>query len=331
MTPQKIQNTICRSRMLLPCSCAVAVALWCLPMVDNWHEREQWQDRAIGLAICMLIAYVLTEMCNSNSLIRVYTRSVSSFFIVSVACMGFLHNWQPSTIAALCLVAGEYIILKADMRKSQITDTFHIFLSLGLGSLFVPQLAVFVPFHYWSIILMSRRFSLRAFWAGVIGLALPLLVAVGICHTMGRMDIPMEWYAKIITIHPLASSNYLSIDEPVALCWAMLLLLTLWCGIYFWGNMYRDKPRVRTLFRVIYMQTLVIAALAALQPQHACALLPAMMVSTAPIAAHYFTLSDTRVCTVVFSLTLLMLCGVALLTLTDTNITITDIIATITN
>ncbi len=315
-----IQNTICRSRLLLPCSCALAVALWCLPPTD------EWRDRGIGFALCAVIAYFLTETCNSNSLIRVYTRSVSSLFIVSAACLGFMHDWQPTTIAALCLVAGEYMILRADRRKSHIADTFHIFATLGLGCLFVPQLAVLAPFYYWFIVLMLRSFSFRAFWAGVIGLTLPGLVAAGICLATERTAAVAEWCADLITLYPIDPDNYLGVDQLTAGCWIALAALALWCGKYFANKIYHDKARVRSLFQIIYMQTAIVAIVAGLQPQHAPDLLPAMLGSTAPCAAHYFTLSDTRLCAAVFVATLLLLCCGALLTLTDDAIDIASII-----
>ncbi len=306
----RIQNSICRSRGLLTCCTLVAMALWCLPPGENSI------DCAVGFVLTALTAYGVAELCNSNSLFRVYTRSASSLYILSTACLGFLHPWQPATAGALSLIAAMYLTFEIDRRNNHIVDSFHIMLFLGIVCIFLPQLVVLLPLYYMFIIVLLRTFSFRAFWAGVLGFALPCCVALGACRLTGNMVPAEAWRASLVTFYPIGASSYLGVDPLVACCWAAIVLLTLWCAVYYISTSRRDKIRVRSLFFILLSQTAVITLLAGVQPQHAFSLLPAMMVSVSPLVAHYFTLSDTWLCTAIFFLTLLLLCGAALFSLT---------------
>ncbi len=305
----RIQNTICRNRFLLPWCVVIAVVLWCLP--SDYGTK----DRLLGGLVCLLTAYILMETVNSNSMIRVYTRSVTSFFILFAGCLGCLHVWQPSTIAALCIAGSVYLIFKTDERKSPVNDTFHILLLLGVASLFVPSLVVLVPFFYCFIITMLRTYSLRAFFAGIIGLALPAGVALGIAYLTGNLSAINEWMDSLTDLRALHVPSLAEVSSPRALCFISLTLLTLWCGLWFLGNMYRDKLRIRTIYRIIYTQALVLIIVVALQPHLVAILLPTFLVIVSPIVGHYLTLSSSWLCTIVFFLTALLLCALALLTL----------------
>ncbi len=304
----RTHNSICRSRFLLPWCIVIAVVLWCLP--SDYGTK----DRALGGLVCLLTAYILMETVNSNSLVRVYTRSVSSFFILATGSIGCLHVWSPSTIAALCIAGSGYIILKADEHKSPVNDTFHILLLLGVASLFVPQLVVLVPFFYCFIITMLRTFSLRAFMAGIIGLALPAGAALGIAYLTGSLSAINDWIGSLTDLRAPHVPSLAEVSSPLYLCFIALTLLTIWCGLWFASNMYRDKLRIRTIYRILYTQALVLIIIVALQPHLVAPLFPTLLVCVSPLIGHYFTLSDSWLCSVVFWLTLLLLCGVALLT-----------------
>ncbi len=271
----------------------------------------------MGFALSILTAYVLMEMCNSNSLIRVYTRSVSSFFLLSASCLGFMHPWRTSTIAALSVTTSIYMVFKVSQKNDVVIDTFHIMLLLGLACVFVPQLVVLLLFYYWFIYLMSHTLSFRAFWAGIIGFVMPGCAALGICDLTGNLNMAWEWYGSLVSFTPIQPESYCGIDVLMAGCWAVLVLLTLWCGVYYANNRQRDKTKIRTLYQILYALAFVLILMVALQPHLADSLFPVMLVSVSPMVAHYFSLSETRHCAVVFFLTLLLLCVGGILTLTD--------------
>ncbi len=305
----RIQNIICRSQFLLPCCTCIAIALWCIP------SEYSTKDRLLGFLVCILTAYILMETVNSNSLIRVYTRSVTSFFLLAMGCICCLHVWQPSTIAALCIAGSEYLIFKADERKSPINDTFHVLLLLGVASLFVPQLVVLAPFFYCYIVTMLRSFSLRAFFAGIIGLVLPFGVALGVVYLADMFSLANEWYASLTDLRALHIPVRTEIVSPISVCFIAITMLTLWCCLWFLNNMYRDKLRVRTIYRILYTQALVLFIVVVLQPHLVGVLFATMLVTISPMVGHYFTLSDNWFCTTLFWLTLLLLICVAVVTL----------------
>ncbi len=318
MQQTRVQNRLCRSRGLLTFCAVLALALWCLPL------GQDKLGSALGFVVCALTAYVLAELCNSNSLFRVYTRSASSLFIFSAACLGFLHPWQPAIMAAFFLTASMYLLFNVDRRASLVVDTFHVFLLLGAACLFVPQLVVLIPFYYISVALLGHPFSFKAFCAGIVGLMLAAGIALCVCYLADKLSLAESWWTGLTSLRAWSVEGYLRADLLVLACWAIMILLTLWCGIYYINNRNKDKLRVRARYLFLFVQAIVLALVVALQPQYAHSLLAAMMVSLAPIAAHYFTLSSSWLCTGAFFLTLLLLCGMAVLTLTLSDLNMND-------
>ncbi|MCD8266977.1 MAG: hypothetical protein LUC33_07480 [Prevotellaceae bacterium] len=318
MRQTRVQNRICRSRGLLPVCAVLALALWCLPL------GQDKLGSALGFVACALTAYVLAELCNSNSLFRVYTRSASSLFIVSAATLGFLHTLQAANIAAFFLAASMYLTFGVDRRSSLVVDTFHILFLLGVACLFVPQLVVLIPFYYICVALLGRPFSLKTFTAGIVGLVLAAGAALTVCYLTGRLDLARDWWEGLTGLSALSVEGYLRGDLLVLTCWAIMMVLALWCGIYYLSNRTKDKIRVRARYLILFVQVFLLALAVALQPQYAHCLLGAMMVSLAPIVAHYFTLSSSWLCAGVFFLTLLLLCAVAVLTLALSDLDVND-------
>ncbi len=304
----KPHNSLCRARALLPCCVVVAVVLWCLP------QGVGWWPRCGGFAVCALTAYLLAEMCNGNMLFRVYTRAAASIFILTLACTGWYCSFGPSALAGLFVCASLCLTLASDGRPaSRVTDVFHTFVLLGLACLCEPWLVVLAPLCLLQLLIVVHGLSARAFFAGVTGFALPLFSALGVCRLAGRGDVSERWMARLAEPAPVGADAYLSLSLPMAGLWLALVLLALWGGLYYARSQGRDKLRVRQCHLILYMQTAVLIALAALQPRLCGSLLPAVMVSLSPSLAHYFALGETWLSAVAFALAILVLCALAVL------------------
>ena len=123
------------------------------------------------------------------------------------------------------------------------------------------------------------------------------------------VDNILGWLAFAI-----AAFVYCSTMEPTASFWdcpefistgqMALLFLIFVLGIigtfHFLHKSYLDSIRVRLLYFIFLWTDLMTAIFLILQPQHYDLLIRILMVNTAPLAAHFFALTATRITNVVF-------------------------------
>lgn len=287
MRSKRIQNRIGESRLLLPVSLLMACGLWWLPRRPYTH----WELGA--LAACLLTTYLLTEMNNRNALIRVYSRSVCSMFLLLVGSMGILHGWQWQWVAVPALVASLFMLTYMDSVANTVAHTFHIFVVLGIASLFAPYYIGFGLILYWHIAVTFRKLTVKGFFAGLIGLATPLWVALCTCLITDHWTMVVAWWHELTNLQPITAEAFGRVDTGLLACWGLTALMLAAGSVYYLLNSYEDKVRTRHLIYLFTTQSAFTLALAALQPHWAQSLLPAMLVSVSPLPAHYLTLQRT--------------------------------------
>lgn len=287
MRSKRIQNRIGESRLLLPASLLITGGLWWLPQRPYTH----WELGA--LAACLLTAYLITEMNNRNALIRVYSRSVCSVFLLFIGCMGMLHGWRLPWVAMPALVGALFMLTRIDGVGNTVAHTFHIFVVLGVATLFSPYYIWFGLILYWHIAVSFRKLTVKGFFAGLIGLATPLWVALCTCLITDRWTAVQAWCNELTDLQPITAEAFGRVDTGVLVCWGFLTVILATGSVYYLLNGYEDKVRTRHLIYLFMMQSAFTLALATLQPHLAQNLLPVMALSVAPLPAHYLTLQRT--------------------------------------
>ncbi|MCF0198668.1 MAG: hypothetical protein HUK02_05000 [Bacteroidaceae bacterium] len=309
MRRAKLQNHISTSRLTLPLVVLTTLALWW------WPTGYYTQEGLVALLLCACTTYVILETNNSNLLIRVRSRAVSSVWLVTIGAIGWLHVFSPSLVATLCVAMSFYVFFPAYQHPQPVVEVFHTFLLLAVACLCLPQTLFVVPFYYWHLAVFLRAFTFRSFLAGLMGFLLPALF-VG-CYCLLREDptFLLAWWDQWNTLVPIAPQNYQQWALPELLTLCFCAVVVVWCLLMYFTHRYDDKIRTRMLYYIYIFQTVVLLAVMVLQPQYALELLPMMLVCATPVVAHYFTLTTTWVCTVIFLLAFLGLLVVALVTM----------------
>lgn len=287
MRSKRIQNRIGESRLLLPVSLMINCGLWWFPRRPYTH----WELGALGA--CLLTTYLLTEMNNRNAIIRVYSRSICSTFLLLVACMGVSHGWAWSWPAVPALTASLFMLTQIDSVGNIVAHTFHIFVVLGVAILFSPVYIWFGLILYWHIAVSFRKLTPKAFFAGLIGLAVPVWVAACVCLFTDQWIVAREWWNELVNFQPLRAEAFRQINTDLIVCWSLLALMLAGGSAYYLANSCEDKVRTRLLVRMLITQSAYTLLLAAIQPHWSQSLLPAMVVSVSSLPAHYFTLRRT--------------------------------------
>lgn len=305
----RLQNKVAGSEATLPVCAVAAALLWWLP------QCQYSMRAALGLVLCALTAYVIMETNTQQHLIRIRTRMMSCVWIVLAASLSFLHPLGEPSVAAAFLAVSYLLLFRCYQLTKPQTLVFHAFLMLGMGSFCAPVMLPMAVLYYIYLIAFLRAITWRAFWAGILGLAVPYWSYAVWCLATG--DLPA--FANRLT--EMAACSVPSLEAIAALpqTWLVSMsvigLITLVSLIHCLRNNYDDKIRTRMMLYIYVMQTLLLFAFLLLQPAHYQTTMALIVVSAAPLIAHFFALTGSIVSNLFFIFSLLLVAAMATLNL----------------
>lgn len=241
----------------------------------------------------MAVTTILMLQLNKlHVLIRIYSRMVSSTFLVLSCCACFLFPSISGAISSMCLVLG-YILLFTSYQDQQATGkVFYAFLVYGIASMAQVHILYFVPLLW---IFMGKHLSLltmRTWTASVIGLLTPYwMIGSWLIYHYG-IDKWADHFTPLVTFHQPFDFGILSTSQMATFALMVILMLT---GIaHIIHKSYAENIRTRMFYSIFIWTDLAVTVFLILQPQHYELLMRIMIINTAPLIAHYFTLTSTK-------------------------------------
>lgn len=308
---KRTQNKVAESRYTLPAVSAYALAVWLASGLLIPHIPFTMSELAGGAwvqFVCFVLsAYLMVELNNSNALIRIYSRTVSSSFLV-MSCMAcFLFGSMAGAIVQLCVIAAYTTIFRTYQNKLAVAWTYYAFLCLGMACTVFPQTLFMVPVWWLLMRFQLNSMSWRNFWASVLGLLTPFWFALSLLTYIGSFDYFVDFAESLIDIQFPYDYRQLTINQIVVFAYVVAIGLT--GTIHYWRNSSDDKIRIRQLYGWFIAMSAVCSAWLIVQPQLYDMLLRLLIVNTAPLIAHFLSLTHTRVTNIVFY----VICTVAVL------------------
>ena len=245
----------------------------------------------VGLLLTGCTTYVVMELNNRFALLRIRSRLVSSTYLLFMAVMPALHAWHPRQLCTLCFALSYAMLFSVYQRVRAEGYVFHAFLFMGVGSMLFPPMLVLAFLFYFSLIFQLRNFGWRIFMAGLLGLLVPYWFRLAYALTTHTLATSFDFL--------LAYTRY-EVPDYGSVSWLQwtnvgVVGLLGWLGLcHFLRTAYNDKIRTRMYFYTLTVLHLTLLGALAAQPQHYAMLLPLLTVTTAPLAAHHFTLSRGR-------------------------------------
>ena len=247
---------------------------------------------------------------NSNALIRIYSRVISVTFLV-LSCMAcFLFPSLYGNLTQLCIVAFYLILFQSYQDKAAAGLTYYGFLCIGLTSLTFVHILYFVPFLWILMLSCLQSFSLRTFFASLLGIITPYWL--GICWLVYQGSLPLfvDHFAPLIRFHTPFDFSILNNSQTTT--FAFVILLAVIGTVHYWRTYYSDKIRTRQLFVIFIWIDLLTVAFICLQPQYYDPLIRILIINTAPLTGHFIALTHTKITNITFCLiciTALLLTG----------------------
>ena len=288
---KRLQNKVAESRLTLPFASLYAIGIWLLCGLT----QEGWW---IQFGCFSLSAFLMLVLNNTNALIRIYSRMVSSAFLVLSCTACFLFPTLLESICQLFCIATYLILFYTYQDKNSAGLTYYGFLCIGLASLCEIHLIFYIPILWLMMLTKLQSLSWRTFLSSLMGLVTPYWFVA--CWFLYQEDFaPLIVHFKQLTDFCLPFDfSCLSTSQLVTV--VFLFIIAIIGMVHYWRTSYQDKFRIRQLYDIFIWMDLLTFLFFCLQPQHATILIRLMIINTTPLVAHFITLTQERVTNIIF-------------------------------
>lgn len=288
---KRLQNRIAESRISLPVTAVYAVTV-CI--MYGFIEKEMW----VQFCIFAISSYLMVELNNSNSLIRIYSRMVSCSYMMLFLTANFLLFSIEKSVVQLFFIAFYLFFFSAYQDGRAVGKIFYAFFMLGAASTQFVQILYYVPLVWFFLFTNIQAATFKTVFSSFLGLVLPYWFFAGYYVYTGKIADLSNHFASLAEFG--SAFNIESLDIHRIVLFAVLSLFSILGIVHFHRNSYKDKIRTRMMFEIFMFIDLLTIVFIVLQPQHFDMLFGIMLVNTAPIIAHYIALTRTWITNISF-------------------------------
>ncbi len=313
MRSKRLQQQITTGRFTLPvvifscilCCGLTNLLLFPLPAGDIdypfWNNIRamlpEWSIPVLSFATFSIIGYFLIEINNRFSIIGIRASVQTSLYFLLVMAIPWLYALHAGCVAAVALLFSIFFLFKSYQQTAPSGNLFHSFVSMGIASLFFPQILYFAPL-WWIASYRFQSLTLRSFCASLIGWSLPYWFLLGHAFYHQQMELFYQPFTELLTFHSIRFMTDMQLHELVNL--AYLLLLFIVSSIHCMVAGYKDKIRTRLFLNFLMQQGLFFFIYILLQPIQFENILPLLLIPTSILSAHFFGLTNSRLSNLFF-------------------------------
>ena len=288
---KRFQDKIAASRFSLPITATLAALVWVavgLTVGNIWVE----------FAFTIISTLLMVELNNRNALMRTYSRMVSCSFLALITMATLPSPSLKASIVTMCFIAFYLIIWNSYQDKRATGWTFYAFFCIGLASTVFIQAIYYLPILWLLMIFFTNSFSIRTFFASLIGVVTPYWFSAGYYFYTDNTDCLIAHFLEFANYHELFDYSQITAHQVVT--FAFVIVLGLIGTVHFLRTSYADKIRTRMIYESFIMMNFITLAFLVLQPQHDYELGGIMTVSTAPLIAHFITFTKGKLSNITF-------------------------------
>ena len=275
----------------MPAITVWALVVWLLSgvLTNHWW----WQ-----LACFAATSYLMVELNNINALIRIFSRMVSSAFLVLSCCACFLFPALREAVMLTCLTAFMVLFFMTYQDKKSAGITYYAFLLFGVASLAYVHILFFLPLIWLMMITNTMSLSWRTWMASLLGLLTPYWF--GIIWVIYQQDYSLatEHFTALTVFEEPFNLYGITAGQKATL--ALVILMAIIGTIHFVRKNYLDKIRTRMFYGFFIWMDLAALVFLLLQPQHFNAMMFIMILNTSPLIAHFIALTSTKLTNITF-------------------------------
>ena len=282
----------------------IAESIWALPIVSIYSlaacliSGKDTITMGFQLAMLTVSAYMMVELNNANSLIRVYSRMMSSSFLVMTVMSLFLFKSVAIGFVQLCAISSLLLLFKTYQDPNATGRVFYAFFALGATSIFFVQILFFVPIIWVLMAVNLMAFSPKTLAASLIGIIAPYWFLVAYYAYMDMLpQLCTHFLGLLLFAKPFC---FASLNDHHIVTLVFITLLALVGTVHFLIYSYQDRIKARLFFEMFITLNICCLLFILLQPQHFDYLLSMMIIFTAPLIGHFITLTHSRLSNLFF-------------------------------
>lgn len=296
------RHNVVTGTLTLPIIALVMMVVWILPAPTDIYL---WG----GLIATYVTAYLIMELNNRNSLLRIRSRMMSSTFLILMAACPSLHSWTIDFLPTVCLILGYFMLFSSYQQTRPEGYIFHSFLFISVGSIVFPPMIVLGIAYYFCMVFQLRNFTGRSMMAGLLGLLTPYWIYAAYAIWNNQLDTAFTYLFKWFEPH-IPDYQLLGCTEWTTL--SVIFFITLLSFIHFFHTAYNDKIRTRMLFYVIATVQVFLTVGVVLLPDSFELQMRLFIANSSLLIAHYLALGKGRFFNTWFDIVLCILIALGL-------------------
>ncbi len=288
-----VQNRVAESSWTLPFTAVYTGIIWVL----CGGIKEKWWLQIICLAAT---TYLMVLLNNKNVLIRIYSRMVSSIFLILNCCACFLFPSIEGAVTSLFILLAYLFLFASYQDETAVGKLYYAFLSIGIASIEYVHILYFVPILLIFTGVYLSAISWRTIFSSLLGIITPYWFALCWCLYYHDIEWFINHFKQLGSFGMPFDFTCLSLGQEMTF---MLLIVMMVIGtMHCLNKRYADSIRTRMFYNIFIWTDILAAVFIVLQPQQYDLLIQIMIINTAPITAHFIALTSTRFTNIIFYL-----------------------------
>lgn len=317
MRSNRFQNRITTGRFTLPVAIFISVVCWILSaiLLPNAEVQKSsyplwemfcnlcipiWGNRLFSFILYSIIGYFLIELNNAFAIIRMRASVQTAIYFLLISVCPSLHILYAGDVAAITFLIALFFLFKSYQQSRPAGTVFQAFVFIGIGSLLLPQLMLFVPI-FWIGAYSFQSLTPKSFFASLIGWSVPYWFLLGYAYLNGQMDIFYQPFIELTTFHPFQFDFQSWELATIGYLFVLYIASSGHCLV----TGYEDKIRTRSYLHFLIFLNFCIFVYIGLQPTLVLHLLPLLLIGISILTGHLFVLTNSRSSNVFFIIMLI--------------------------
>ena len=301
---KRFQNRVAESSLSLPVSALICILIW---LAAGLVSQKLW----VPLLLTGFSTYLIAEMNNRNALLRIRSRMMSCVFLWLATLQATIAtSWQTITIQTLMGLCT-FLLLFCYKNKEEVPSIFCIALIISIGSIIWTPFLYFLPVVIFLLCIPLYAISFKAVSAIIMGTILPYWVLIPYFVYKENTEWLKNHFKALYDGSVVFDYSNITIGHVVFYAILLILMETGW--IHFVRTAYKDKMKTRSLYDVIIYLSIFFAVITPIVPGYADYTLGMLTIAVCPLAAHFFSLTNTKLTNIVFIITIVLIAMASLM------------------
>lgn len=310
---KRFQGRVSAGRFTLPAAILLSAICWMVTAVlmpdltkagsgyPLWQTVSDsyvpaWAGIPLSFLLYCVIGYFLIELNNTYAIIRMRASAQTAIFFLLISVCPVMHQLYAGDVTAVAFLISLFFLFKGYQHPKPAGTLFYSFLFIGTGSLFFPQLTLFVPI-FWMGAYSFQALTPKSFFGSIVGWSLPYWFLLGHAYFYDEMGLFCQPFIELATFHPINLQSY-PLWEVATLGYLFLLYVV--SSVHCLVAGYEDKIRTRSYLHFLIFLSFCIFAYILLQPAQTVHLMPLLLIGVSILVGHWVVLTNSKASNVFF-------------------------------